>query len=120
MSQGPLCPNLTQKIQREVSQMANQNFSCTMLLGGLSVNLNHLKMEPKTESKRSDNSFLSAFKFLYPPVLPTKLNCKLRSYQGSYFFSLTKFHDISMIFPGFWVNFQVFFHYFLSVIFKLF
>ena len=44
MSQGPLCPNLTQKVQREVSQMANQNFSCAMLLGGLSVNLNHLKM----------------------------------------------------------------------------
>ena len=43
MSQGPLCPNLTQKVQREVSQMSNWNFSCMMLLGGLSVNLNHLK-----------------------------------------------------------------------------
>ena len=32
--------------------------------------------------------------------------------QGSHFFGLTKFHDISMIFPGFLVNFQVFFHYF--------
>ena len=43
MSQGPLCPNLTQKVQREVSQMANRNFSRAMLLGGLSINLNHLK-----------------------------------------------------------------------------
>ena len=32
--------------------------------------------------------------------------------QGSHFSGLTKFHDISMIFPGFLVNFQVFFHYF--------
>ena len=45
MSQGPLCPNLTKKIQKEGSQMANCNLSCMMLLGGLSVNLNHLKME---------------------------------------------------------------------------
>ena len=43
MSQGPLCPNLTQKVQKEVSQMANCNLSCVILLGGLSVNLNHLK-----------------------------------------------------------------------------
>ena len=43
MSQGALCPNLSQKVQKEVSQMANRNLSCAMLLGGLSVNLNHLK-----------------------------------------------------------------------------
>ena len=43
MSQGPLCPNLTKKVQKEVSQMANHNLPITMLLGGLSVNLNHLK-----------------------------------------------------------------------------
>ena len=43
MSQGPLCPNLSQKVQKEVSQMANRNLSCVILLGGLSVNLNHLK-----------------------------------------------------------------------------
>ena len=29
-------------------------------------------------------------------------------------FGLTKFHDISMIFPGFLVNFQVFFSLFLK------
>ena len=29
MSQGPLCPNLSQKVQKEVSQMANRNLSCT-------------------------------------------------------------------------------------------
>ena len=27
MSQGPLCPNLSQKVQKEVSQMANRNFA---------------------------------------------------------------------------------------------
>ena len=43
MSQGPLCPNLSQKAQAEVSQMANRNLSRVILLGGLSVNLNHLK-----------------------------------------------------------------------------
>ena len=27
MSQGPLCPNLSQKVQKEVSQMANCKFA---------------------------------------------------------------------------------------------
>ena len=31
MSQGPLCPNLTKKVQKEVSQMANHKLSCAML-----------------------------------------------------------------------------------------
>ena len=44
MFQGPLCPNLSQKVQKEVSQMANHNLSRVILLGGLSVNLNHLKI----------------------------------------------------------------------------
>ena len=35
MSQGPLCPNLTKKFRAEVSQMANSNLSCVILLGGL-------------------------------------------------------------------------------------
>ena len=43
MSQGPLCSNLSQKVQKEVSQLANRNLSPVILLGGLSVNLNHLK-----------------------------------------------------------------------------
>ena len=43
MSQGPLRPNLSQKVQKEVSQMANRDLSRVILLGGLSVNLNHLK-----------------------------------------------------------------------------
>ena len=43
MSQGPLCPNSTKKFQKEVSQIANRNLPYVMLLGGLSVNLNHLK-----------------------------------------------------------------------------
>ena len=37
------------------------------------------------------------------------------SAEGSHFFGLTKFYDISMIFPGFLVNFQVFFF----IIFKV-
>ena len=44
MSQGPLCPNLIKKVHREVSQKANHNLPCAMLSGGLSVNLNHLKI----------------------------------------------------------------------------
>ena len=44
MCQGLLCPNLSQKVQKEVSQMANRNLPHVMLYGGLSVNLNHLKM----------------------------------------------------------------------------
>ena len=43
MTQGPLCPNLSQKVQKEVSKMANRNLSPVILLGVLSVNLNHLK-----------------------------------------------------------------------------
>ena len=43
MSQGPLCPNLTKKFQKEVSQITNCNLPRPMLLGGLSLNLNHLK-----------------------------------------------------------------------------
>ena len=31
MSQGPLCPNLSQKVQKEVSQMANRNLLHMML-----------------------------------------------------------------------------------------
>ena len=44
MSLGVLSPNLTKKFQWEVSQIAKKKFPCAMLLGGLSVNLNHLKM----------------------------------------------------------------------------
>ena len=45
MSYGPLCPNLAKKVQKEVSQMVNCNLSCVMLLGALSVNLNHIQKE---------------------------------------------------------------------------
>ena len=43
MCQAVLSPNLTKKFQWEVSQIAHNRFPCVMLLGGLSVNLNHLK-----------------------------------------------------------------------------
>ena len=47
MSQDPLCPNLTKKVQKKVSQMANRNLSCMILLDGLSLHLNHLKRRNK-------------------------------------------------------------------------
>ena len=45
MCQAVLSPNLTKKFQWEVSQIADNRFPCVMLLGGLSVNLNHLKIK---------------------------------------------------------------------------
>ena len=45
--------------------------------------------------------------------------CFRNKLQGSHFFGLTKFHDISMIFPGFLVNFQVFFSLFLKYDFQV-
>ena len=45
MCQAVLSPDLTKKFQWEVSQIADNRFPCVMLLGGLSVNLNHLKTE---------------------------------------------------------------------------
>ena len=50
MSQGPLCPNLIKKVHREVSQKANHNLPCAMLLG-LSINLNHLKITQAISQK---------------------------------------------------------------------
>ena len=43
MCQAVLSPNLTKKFQWEVSQIADNRFPLMMLLGGLSVNLNHLQ-----------------------------------------------------------------------------
>ena len=45
MCQAVLSPNLTKKFQWEVSQIADNRFPLVMLLGGLSVNLNHLKSQ---------------------------------------------------------------------------
>ena len=47
MCQAVLSPNLTKKFQWEVSQIADNRFPLMMLLGGLSVNLNHLKRVPE-------------------------------------------------------------------------
>ena len=38
-----LCANITNKVKREVLQMANTNFSCTVIQGGVSVKLNYCK-----------------------------------------------------------------------------
>ena len=43
MSQGVLCPNLTNKFQSKVSQNGQSQLPCAVAIGGLSVNLNHLK-----------------------------------------------------------------------------
>ena len=43
MSQGVLCPNLRKKFQKEVSQIADYKLPIATTIGGLSVNLNHLK-----------------------------------------------------------------------------
>ena len=58
MSQGPLCPNLSQKVQKEVSQMANRNLSPVILLGGLSVNLNHLKTGMREKQVLQDPGYV--------------------------------------------------------------
>ena len=70
MSQGPLCPNLTPKFPAEVSQMANRNLSCVILLGGLSVNLNHLKTGNKIDNcQRRPYEFKFVFHINCPPLL---------------------------------------------------
>ena len=61
MSQAPLCPNLSQKVQEEVSQMANRNLSRVILLGGLSVNLNHLITTHVLTKKACFGQYLSEF-----------------------------------------------------------
>ena len=43
MCQAVLSPNLTKIFQWKVSQIADNRLPVVMLLGGLSVNLNHLK-----------------------------------------------------------------------------
>ena len=49
MCQAVLSPNLTKKFQWKVSQIAHNRFPCVTLLGGLSVNLNHLKIEMEVD-----------------------------------------------------------------------
>ena len=63
MCQAVLSPNLTKIFQWEVSQIANNRFPCPMLLGGLSVKLNHLKTSFPVEAitKISVKLLLSKF-----------------------------------------------------------
>ena len=72
MSQGLLCPNLSQKVQKEVSQMANCNLSPVILLGGLSVNLNHLKKRVKDGPIRKADSTEIPQRKYYRPVADAK------------------------------------------------
>ena len=55
MCQAVLSPNLTKKFQWEVSQIADNRFPCVMLLGGLSVNLNHRKIQNFSIYKKTVN-----------------------------------------------------------------
>ena len=69
MCQGPLCPNLSQKVQKEVSQMGNHKLSSAMLQGGLSVNLNHLKTNFET-----GNGFYNFFNVNVSHIIHVKGN----------------------------------------------
>ena len=104
MSQGPLCPNLSQKVHAEVSQMANHNLSRVILSGGLSVNLNHLKSEyinitthmdgwnkPLSTKSINVNMLVLNSVVQISPILP------FYHLQGSHFFYPIKFPDFSLI-----------------------
>ena len=75
---------------------------------------------PVTEKSTGpdEKSLVQIFKFTYLSIFVCNvivlnvLKANILLNQGSHFFGLTKFHDISMIFPGFLVNFQLFFDYF--------
>ena len=94
MSQGPLCPNLSQKVQKEVSKMANHNLSPVILLGGLSVNLNHLKMAKLTSLISSFDIRQIIFSFL---VITSKLGITMNNF---FLFSLCSGikNDIGIVF----------------------
>ena len=47
MPQGPLCPNLTQKVPKEVSQIANRNLPCVISISWFKCKLK----PPKNSSK---------------------------------------------------------------------
>ena len=75
MSQGPLSPNLSQKVQKEVSKMANHNLSPVILLGGLSVNLNHLK-------KHVENFRIQVLKWSVPDAHPDSRVLSILKFSG--------------------------------------
>ena len=54
MSQGPLCPNLTKKVQKEVSQMANRKLSCAMLYRWFKCKLKPPKNLDGNESEETE------------------------------------------------------------------
>ena len=65
MCQAVLSPNLTKKFQWEVSQIANKRFPCVMLLGGLSVNLNHLKIKHLDYGGGSQKKLIDTMRFTH-------------------------------------------------------
>ena len=95
-----------------MSQIAEKKFLCAMLLGGLSVNLNHLKKKPLDLF-----SLYHGHREYY--TFPEQEKHFKWFLQGSHISGLTKFHDISRFFkkiPGifseyfnvasnyFWIN----------------
>ena len=64
MSQDPLCPNLTKKVQKEVSQMANHKLSCAMLYRWFKCKL---KPPKKGEINTVEKSKLKCTLVLTPP-----------------------------------------------------
>ena len=91
MSQGPLCPNLTKKFQKKVSQMVNRNLSHPMLWGGLSVNFNHLKNDWIVTHQRNYINTLLWMKFLLSFLLSSDLSS---IHTGGTFHNISQFVKI--------------------------
>ena len=59
MSQGPLCPNLTKKVQKEVSKMANHKLSCAMLYRWFKCKLKPPKNQVPTKNIKTTDGKLA-------------------------------------------------------------
>ena len=87
MSQGPLCPNLSQKVQKEVSQMANCNLSCAMLYRWFKCKLKPpnnsvyriISKEEEREDPRRDSSIYLRVQWCFH--IPTRATVFLHAIQ---------------------------------------
>ena len=75
MCQAVLSPNLTKKFQWEVSQIANNRFPLVMLLGGLSVNLNHLKKDTDMEENLEFASSILTSRLKFTTIFKNENTC---------------------------------------------
>ena len=85
MCQAVVSPNLTKKFQWEVSQIADNRFPCVMLLGGLSVNLNHLIIIINDTAARIGNRTQRDKIINSPPVFGKILKQHILSIPGCRF-----------------------------------